>query len=76
MLEDPTIVSRPSEFLSPPAIERVQKQLDEIKGTLQASIVAVLDRGEKLEDIQIKAEDLSKKARLFYTEAKKVNRCC
>jgi len=74
MLEKPSIVSRPSEFLSPDGIERVQQQLDAVKGTLQAS--AVMDRGEKLEELQIKAEDMSKKARLFYTEAKKVNRCC
>lgn len=40
-------------------ITRMQKELDEVKDVLQQSIEQVLQRGEKLDDLVDKSEELS-----------------
>jgi synaptobrevin family protein YKT6 len=37
---------------------------------------AFLQRGEKLDDLVSKSEDLGLRAKIFYETAKKKNRCC
>lgn len=37
---------------------------------------AVLDRGEKLDDLVLKSEGLSIQSKAFYKTARKTNSCC
>lgn len=55
---------------------KIQDNLDEIKGVMHKNIEEVLKRGEKLEDLMEKAEDLSSTSVHFYKQAKKTNQCC
>jgi synaptobrevin family protein YKT6 len=36
----------------------------------------VLERGEKLDDLVSKSQDLSSQSKVFYKQAKKTNSCC
>jgi hypothetical protein len=40
------------------------------------TIEAVLQRGEKLDDLVSKSEDLGLQSKTFYKTAKKTNACC
>ncbi|TRY61738.1 hypothetical protein TCAL_09256 [Tigriopus californicus] len=55
---------------------KVQNELDETKIILHDTIKAVLDRGEKLDDLVAKSEDLTLQSKTFYKTAKKTNSCC
>ncbi|EDV20838.1 Synaptobrevin-like protein YKT6 [Trichoplax sp. H2] len=55
---------------------KVQADLDETKVVLHNTIDAVLQRGEKLDDLVQKSDNLSYSSRAFYTTAKKTNSCC
>ncbi|KAJ3049840.1 palmitoyltransferase [Rhizophlyctis rosea] len=55
---------------------RVQKELDETKVVLHKTMQSLLDRGEKLDDLITKSEDLSMQSKSFYKTAKKTNSCC
>lgn len=55
---------------------KVQAELDETKIVLHDTIQSVLERGEKLDDIVKKSEELSLQSKTFYTTAKKTNSCC
>ncbi len=57
-------------------LTRVQSELDETKIILHNTIAAVLDRGEKLDDLVAKSEGLSMQSKTFYKTAKKTNSCC
>lgn len=58
------------------AMTKVQKDLDDTKVILHNTIEAVLDRGEKLDDLVEKSEGLSLQSKTFYKTAKKTNQCC
>lgn len=58
------------------AIMRLQAELDETKIILHSTIANLLKRGEKLDDLVAKSEDLSSQSKLFYKTAKKTTRCC
>eukprot|EP01136_Pigoraptor_vietnamica_P013750 Opistho-1_new@55135 len=58
------------------ALSKVQKDLDETKIILHKTIEGVLDRGEKLENIVERTNDLSAQSKLFYKNAAKTNSCC
>lgn len=58
------------------ALTKIQDDLDETKIILKNTIEAVLDRGEKLDDLVSKSEDLSNASKAFYRTAKKTNSCC
>lgn len=58
------------------ALTRMQEDLDETKIILRNTIEAVLDRGEKLDDLVYKSESLSIQSKAFYKTAKKTNSCC
>ncbi|XP_067639052.1 synaptobrevin homolog YKT6 [Eurosta solidaginis] len=58
------------------ALTRMQNDLDETKIILKNTIEAVLERGEKLDDMVIKSENLSIQSKAFYKTAKKTNSCC
>ncbi|XP_022835999.1 synaptobrevin homolog YKT6 [Spodoptera litura] len=58
------------------ALTKIQNDLDETKIILHDTIKAVLERGEKLDDVVAKTESLSMQSKLFYKTARKTNSCC
>lgn len=58
------------------AMTKIQTELDETKIILHNTIEAVLQRGEKLDDLVEKSEGLSMQSKTFYKTAKKTNQCC
>ncbi|TDG44050.1 hypothetical protein AWZ03_009539 [Drosophila navojoa] len=57
-------------------LTKMQTDLDETKIILKSTIESVLERGEKLEDMVTKSEQLSMQSKAFYKTAKKTNSCC
>ena len=55
---------------------KVNKDLQKTIDIVHKTIESVLDRGEKMETLIKKSEDLSASSKLFYQEASKANRCC
>ncbi|KAK5968335.1 Glycosyl transferase [Trichostrongylus colubriformis] len=55
---------------------RVQEEVEETKIVMHNTIQSVLERGEKLDDLVKKSENLSDQSKLFYTQARKMNKCC
>ncbi|XP_077992256.1 synaptobrevin homolog YKT6-like [Glandiceps talaboti] len=58
------------------AMTKVQAELDETKVIMHNTIEAVLQRGEKLDDLVDKSADLSMQSKAFYKTARKTNQCC
>jgi synaptobrevin homolog YKT6 len=58
------------------ALTKLQLDLDETKIILHGTIESVLQRGEKLDDLVAKSEDLGLQSKAFYKTAKKTNACC
>ena len=58
------------------SLTRVQRDLDETKIILHKAMEQLLARGEKLDDLVAKSEDLSNGSKSFYKAAKKTNSCC
>lgn len=57
-------------------ISRLESDLDETTLILKNTIEAVLERGERLDDLIAKSEELSFNSKSFYTVAKKNKSCC
>ncbi|KAJ7589551.1 Longin-like domain-containing protein [Mycena floridula] len=57
-------------------IMRVQQELDETKIVLHKTIESVLERGEKLDNLVERSNQLSMSSKAFYKTAKKQNSCC
>ncbi|GAB5371201.1 hypothetical protein AAMO2058_001559000 [Amorphochlora amoebiformis] len=55
---------------------QVLKEIDELKYQLCNNLTLLLDRGEKLDDLVFKSEDMSETAKEFYVYSKKHNQCC
>lgn len=58
------------------SMSKIQSDLDETKIILHNTIQSVLERGEKLDDLVAKSEDLSMQSKTFYKTARKTNSCC
>lgn len=58
------------------ALTKIQTDLDETKIILHDTIKAVLERGEKLDDLVAKSDSLSMHSKTFYKTARKTNSCC
>lgn len=58
------------------ALTKMQNDLDETKIILHNTLEAVLQRGEKLDDLVSKSEGLSIQSKAFYKTARKTNSCC
>lgn len=54
----------------------LKEEVEETKVVLHNTIQSVLDRGEKLDDLVAASEGLSNQSKLFYTQARKMNKCC
>jgi len=58
------------------AMTRVQAELDETKVILHNTMESLMQRGEKLDDLVSKSDELSDQSKYFYKQAKKVNSWC
>ncbi|KAL0277086.1 UNVERIFIED_CONTAM: hypothetical protein PYX00_004489 [Menopon gallinae] len=58
------------------AMTKIEEELDETKIILRETIQSVLKRGEKMEDLVAKSEELSSQSKMFYKTARKTNSCC
>ncbi|KAF7995004.1 hypothetical protein HCN44_004476 [Aphidius gifuensis] len=58
------------------SLTKMQNDLDETKIILHNTLEAVLQRGEKLDDLVSKSEGLSIQSKAFYKTARKTNSCC
>jgi synaptobrevin family protein YKT6 len=68
-----------SKFQDPAAgdkLTQIQKTLDEVKDVMHKNIDEVLQRGETLDSLMEKSDDLSATSVQFYKKAKKTNACC
>ncbi len=57
-------------------IMQIEKDLDETKAVLVKSIDQLLVRGEKLEDLAQKSQDLSFQSKAFMKKSEDLNSCC
>lgn len=57
-------------------LTKIQQNLDEITGIMHKNIEEVLKRGENLDTLMDKSDDLSSASKTFYKQAKKTNQCC
>lgn len=57
-------------------LTKMQKDLDETKIILHKTIENVLERGQKIDTLIEKSEDLSSSSKMFYKTARKQNSCC
>merc|ERR1711879_613025 len=57
-------------------IMKIQQNLEEVKGVMHKNIDEVLKRGETLDNLMAKSDDLSAVSHGFYKKAKKNNQCC
>ena len=58
----------------PQKTKQLQSQLDEVTEIMQKNIQTVLDRGEHLQNIQQKSQDLEQGATVFQTSSNRVRR--
>ncbi|KAL1610423.1 palmitoyltransferase [Paraconiothyrium brasiliense] len=57
-------------------ILKIQHELDTTKQVLHQTMESMLERGEKMDQLVAKSNDLSASSKMFYTQAKKQNSCC
>lgn len=58
------------------SIMKVQKELDETKDILNRTLESLLQRGEKLDDLVARSDQLGAQSKAFYKASKKTNSCC
>ena len=54
----------------------IQTQLDEVKDVMHTNIEQLMQRGETLDSLMAKSDDLNVASVQFYRNAKKANSCC
>jgi synaptobrevin family protein YKT6 len=57
-------------------ITKIKKEIEETKAIVIKTIEELMERGEKLEDLAQKSNDLSLQSKAFMKESEKLNRCC
>jgi synaptobrevin homolog YKT6 len=57
-------------------ILKIQKDIESTKVVMLDAIDKVLARGEKIDDLVVKTQDLSDSSKIFYKDAKKMNSWC
>ena len=55
---------------------KLQNNLDSVKDIMHKNIEQVLRRGEKLDDLLDKSQDIGELSKMFHNKAKKNNQCC
>mmetsp|Transcript_31762 Transcript_31762/g.107756 ORF Transcript_31762/g.107756 Transcript_31762/m.107756 type:complete len:185 (+) Transcript_31762:72-626(+) len=72
-------IQKQLEFYNGPQADQfatVHKKLDDVKNVMVQNIEMVLERGEKLDNLVERSDDLSKQSKMFYKQARKTNSCC
>jgi synaptobrevin family protein YKT6 len=54
----------------------IQTHITEIQGITRANLEKLLQRGENIESLVSRSQDLSNTSKGFYTKSKKLNNCC
>ena len=78
-LEHPGLFNKIVSYQDPENVDKVlaiNNALDETKKIILKNIDKVLARGNDINILVKKSNDLSKSSKKFYKAAKKVNRCC
>jgi len=78
-LQFPQIDSLLKEYANPNKADKmmaVQQNLDEIKEIMHKNIEDILARGETLDDLLAKSDDIGEVSKMFHSQAKKNNQCC
>ena len=57
-------------------LTRIMQELEQTKVVLHETIEAALERGQKIDTLIDKSNDLSGSSKMFYKTAKKQNQCC
>ena len=57
-------------------LAQIQSNLDEIKEIMVMNLEKAIGRGEKLNEMAQKSEELSQQSKMFAKEAEKMNKCC
>jgi len=57
-------------------LTKIKGDLDETTAVLHQTIDNLLERGEKLDSLVERSDDLSKQSKMFYKQARKTNSCC
>lgn len=57
-------------------LAKIENELEQTKVVLHETIEAALERGQKIEDLVNKSQDLSGSSKMFFKTAKKQNQCC
>ena len=57
-------------------LTRIMHELEQTKLVLHETIEAALERGQKIDDLIVKSNDLSGSSKMFYKTARKQNQCC
>lgn len=57
-------------------LTRIMGELEQTKLVLHETIEAALERGQKIDALIEKSNDLSGSSKMFYKTAKKQNQCC
>ena len=57
-------------------LTRIMHELEQTKMVLHETIEAALERGQKIDTLIDKSNDLSGSSKMFYKTAKKQNQCC
>ena len=57
-------------------LTKLQSDLDEVKDVVLDTMDSLLQRGERLDTLVDKSDDLSRQSKVFYKQSKKANGCC
>jgi len=57
-------------------LTRIMSELEQTKVILHETIEAALERGQKIDSLIDKSNDLSGSSKMFFKTAKKQNQCC
>lgn len=61
---------KPGGSRSDPKIDRLQNQVDEVVGVMQNNVSKVMERGDRLEDLQDQSDNLAGNADMFRSRAR------
>ncbi|XP_041368700.1 vesicle-associated membrane protein 4-like [Gigantopelta aegis] len=64
----------PSKLCSDPKLAKLQNQVDDVVDVMKSNVGKVLERGEKLEDLQDKSDSLAGNSDMFRSRAKGLHR--
>lgn len=57
-------------------LTKIRSDIEEVKNLAMKTLDDLMNRGEKLDDLVAKSNDLNAMSKKFYTDAKKNNQCC